>query len=187
MKIAFRNGTQYENDTYHDPFLRGFLRNYFLRRCCYQCAYANENRPADITLSDFWSYEDTCKKDRDDDKGVSMVMLNTDNAGLLFSEAKEYLTVFKRPRSNGIASNKAFSTPFPAPDNRAEFWRDYNSLEFKKVIERYCYPEEPDFWMKNRAAALERKHSYQDRHPVVNRLKQTAKRIIGKKRQGKNQ
>lgn len=58
-----------------NPYMRSFLTNNCLRPSCYQCIY-KKNSQSDITLGDFWGIDKIVPK-LYDEKGVSMVMLNT--------------------------------------------------------------------------------------------------------------
>lgn len=141
MKIRFSNGREYKADTYRDPFIRGFLRELYLRPSCHQCSYAGVNRIADITLADFWGYHETCRADRDYDKGISMVMLNSTNGQSLFVSASRALHVWERPIEQAVRGNPALSCCFPPSERRADFWADYKHMCFDELVEKYLYPE----------------------------------------------
>jgi len=53
-----------------------FYSGYAFSERCYTCEYASVERTADITLGDFWGIG-SAMPDFDDNKGVSMVMVNT--------------------------------------------------------------------------------------------------------------
>lgn len=57
-------------------FLRGFLRNLYLRQSCHSCPAKSGKSCSDITLADYWKIH-TLKSDIDDDKGVSALCINT--------------------------------------------------------------------------------------------------------------
>ena len=42
-----------------DTFVPGFLSDYFLRECCYSCIYATDERQGDISLGDYWGYQES--------------------------------------------------------------------------------------------------------------------------------
>ena len=60
-----------------NPYMRGFLSNIYLRPSCYQCKCKNGVSLSDLTIADFWGI-DQLTPDFDDDKGVGLVLLNTD-------------------------------------------------------------------------------------------------------------
>ena len=63
---------------YEDPFFQGFNDyNLYLRPSCMKCPARNLRSGSDITLADFWGI-DTLFPEYDDNKGVSVVMVNTE-------------------------------------------------------------------------------------------------------------
>lgn len=63
---------------HEDLFLRGYHNGLFYRKSCYGCIYSGEERVSDITISDFWGYEDVYPENGCDGKaGVSAIMINT--------------------------------------------------------------------------------------------------------------
>ena len=71
----------------HDQnlYMRLFLSNLILRPSCFNCPAKAGRAYSDITLGDFWGVEHT-EADFDDDKGVSVVLLNNVRAVDLFQE-----------------------------------------------------------------------------------------------------
>ena len=56
-------------------FLRGFLADLYLRPSCYACPAKCLKSGSDVTIGDFWGIEKVMPE-MDDDKGVSVVMVN---------------------------------------------------------------------------------------------------------------
>ena len=56
-------------------FLRGFLADLYLRPSCYACPTKCLKSGSDVTIGDFWGIEKVMPE-MDDDKGVSVVMVN---------------------------------------------------------------------------------------------------------------
>lgn len=69
-----------------NEYIKGFLKGNFLRSSCYNCAYTNLDRVSDLTIGDFWNYfsDNVNSEDIDDDKGISMLLINTQNGKSLF-------------------------------------------------------------------------------------------------------
>ena len=150
MRVLFSNGSDYQKTTYEDPYHRGFLRNLYLRPSCYECKYANTNRVADITLADFWGYRSKNDKYFDDDKGISMVMINSENGEQLFEKAKEGLIIEKRTVEEAVSGNPALSKAFLPAENRERFWKDFYECSFDELVEKYLFSEEEPQWLELR-------------------------------------
>ena len=144
-KARFASDKEYIGTWAGDPFMRLFLRDCILRKSCYTCKYTNMNRMGDITVADFWGYKANNKKEKNTDEGISLALINTGNGEILFDTCKKDLVYFFRHRDIISKSQKSFGAPWPEPKNRAEFWRDYSSLTFDKIIEKYGHPEKMNF------------------------------------------
>lgn len=134
---------KWENDAY----IRGFLRNLFLRTSCHTCPFAGTTRFSDITLSDFWGYSPEQAGPNalpNNDKGISMVMLNTEQGAALFRECS-HIRQCEVHRDLAVRCNSALNAPIPAPSLRADFWSDYRMHGFEFAASRYCRPE-PMSW-----------------------------------------
>lgn len=59
-----------------NPYIQAFLANLTLRPSCYDCPVKGCSSRSDITLGDFWGIEHI-DPSVDDDRGVSLVMVNT--------------------------------------------------------------------------------------------------------------
>lgn len=71
-KVYFENGTVWKRKSLCHYYYSCFLHDYSLRDSCYTCTEYAAHK-ADITLADCW----TVKLDSDDDKGISLVIVNT--------------------------------------------------------------------------------------------------------------
>lgn len=89
----------------NDPFMKGFLSNIYLRPCCYNCKCKNGVSQSDVTIADFWGIKNIMP-DFDDDKGISLVMLNT-NIG-----AKNFDKLDLDVRVSSIEDAKRFNGGF---------------------------------------------------------------------------
>lgn len=124
---------------YDDPYIRGFLRDYFLRPSCHQCHFTSTNRCSDFTIADWWGY----KKKKSDDKnfrckGVSLILANTDAALKLLPQLN--MTLCKRTLDDALKTNKSLTQAFVAPKERVAFWEDYKKNNFAELIKKYMYP-----------------------------------------------
>ena len=65
------------SDIHHDNvYMKGFLSNLYLRPSCHDCKCKDGKHHSDISLGDFWGI-DKFNPSFDDDKGVSLVLINT--------------------------------------------------------------------------------------------------------------
>lgn len=139
-KAIFKNST-YIGKWHIDPYLRLFLRNLILRKSCYKCIYASKERVSDITIGDFWGYKSKTKNDRNTDKGISLVIINTKRGEIYFNATKNNLIYFHREIIDVVNSQRSLSQPWPEPNNRKTFWKDFSKLSTDSLFLKYAYPE----------------------------------------------
>lgn len=60
-----------------NAFLRGFLRDIYLRPSCYACPAKSGKSGSDITLADYWGIQHLMPE-LDDDRGISAIIVNTE-------------------------------------------------------------------------------------------------------------
>ncbi len=87
VNIHFKNNKIYNQKHRNDPFVKLYLSNLLLRFSCYKCNCRGVNRVSDITLADFWGV-DKLMSDMFDNKGTSLVFLNSEKARKLFDAVK---------------------------------------------------------------------------------------------------
>ena len=140
--VTFSNDSVYYGKWETDAYMRGFLRELFLRKSCHSCQFANMNRQSDITLADFWSYH--CKKGeiKNNERGCSLILLNSDKGRRVFENIKDSLISYPITLQEAQECNQSLSRCFPENPLRESFWRDFYEKGFEGVCNEYLYPEE---------------------------------------------
>lgn len=93
LKVELQNGKIYQKTKETDFFMRGFLKNSFLRPSCYECQI-KKNYNADITLGDFWSVFIKCPE-MYNPMGTSVVLVNSDKGMSALQSIEDQLEVKK--------------------------------------------------------------------------------------------
>ena len=81
----FKDNSEYLQTFSKDIYMHGFLKNYYLRKSCYNCKFKDGKGNSDITLADFWGIEDVFPE-MDDDKGTSLVIVNSEKGQSFFDK-----------------------------------------------------------------------------------------------------
>ena len=105
-----------------------------LRPSCHECPFANLDRIADLTIGDYWGIERHFP-DFDDDRGVSLVLVNTAVGSTAFEAIRPQLECFELEIGQCLQPNLIRPTP-PSP-NRAAFWKAYQSAGYVTALKRY--------------------------------------------------
>lgn len=66
-----------------------FYSLYTIRKSCARCPYCNLARPSDVTIGDYWGLERLSKEFASDDRGCSLVLVNTKKGARMFSRISE--------------------------------------------------------------------------------------------------
>lgn len=105
------------------------------RPACYECKFANIDRPADFTLGDFWGI-DVLVKGFSDNKGVSLLFLNTDKAEAVFDSITNDIYYEQTVIDKVIPFNPNLYRPTPVPKDREKFWKNYHKKGFNYVLRK---------------------------------------------------
>ena len=137
ISFLFNNDTEYHQPFDEDLMMTTFLRNTCLRPSCYNCSFKTIHRESDITLADFWKIQ-SLMPEMDDDKGTSLVIINSDKGKKLFDSIKEHTVSKETDFEEAIKSNKAMIESVQLPPAREAFFKDLDQCEFDKLVRKYC-------------------------------------------------
>lgn len=119
-----------------DSYLQMFLKNYCLRPSCYSCSPKNIESMADITVADFWGVH-RILPELDDDRGTSLVLLQTDKGKELFEEVKDLVICYAVDFKGAIQSNPAYYQSAVRPLEREHFFQELELYGYKTVAKKY--------------------------------------------------
>lgn len=138
LRVNFENGKEYCKDRWHDLFFIGYLQaGNFTRPSCYECQFKGFPQKADITLADFWGIE-TLDKTMDQDKGTSLVIVNSEKGQKLFDSIKDKIEWRQFTMEDARKGNPAMvSSLSPSKPNREDFFADLDELPFEKVAKKH--------------------------------------------------
>lgn len=110
-------------------FMKGFLKNLYLRPSCYACASRSGKSGSDITLADYWGIQ-YVSPEIDDDKGVSLVFLNTSKGLCVYDSL--HIQSIESSYQNALNGNPCIERSISMAYNRTQFfkqWKDGHLLE----------------------------------------------------------
>lgn len=82
-----------------------FFQNIMLRPSCGKCFYTNFHRPSDFTLADYWGWEKIDTNFNADNKGCSLLLVNTPRGAEIWENVKHQLFYIKSDASNCMQPN----------------------------------------------------------------------------------
>lgn len=117
-----------------DYYKEMFYKHYILRPSCYHCPYCDTDRVADLTIADAWGV-DYSNADFNDDKGCSLVIVNSEHGKLAFNLVEKLLDIRAVDLVHFMQPN--LKKPSSCPKDRFVFWQDYANHGFEYVAQKY--------------------------------------------------
>lgn len=146
--FKFKNGGGKMSFTYL------FYKHIMFRKSCGNCHFTNIKRPSDITIADFWGWENTDSAFNADNKGVSLVLLNTEKGRKLFDAVQDRMNTIPAELDKCLQPNMQHpSEMHPLSDN---FFSDYSQKGFKYVMWKYGENYPPTFLRKKSKRLLDK-------------------------------
>lgn len=133
---------KYSNSEYRqihkkDPYMQAFLGDIILRDSCYSCKFKKKNRISDITLADFWGIKNI-KPSMDDDKGTSLVILNSKKGKELINKIEDKIEKAQVNFEDAIKYNPSMTMSAHIPSKRKEFFEEFQAgKNIDKLVKKY--------------------------------------------------
>lgn len=138
MEVCFDNGKRHYVYSGYDRYEGLFLNNMSLRPSCYECKYTKAERSGDLTLGDFWGIGKKYPQ-WDDDKGISVVLLNTEKGAAAYKEIEELFEGRKEAFETAKAGQRTLYAPTVKNPNRDAFYRTYTEQGCAAALEKYAH------------------------------------------------
>ncbi|MCI8674304.1 MAG: 4Fe-4S dicluster domain-containing protein [Lachnospiraceae bacterium] len=133
-RIDFENGKSCVQNGYKNLYMRGYLgAKLYMRVSCGSCPYKGDNHFSDITLADFWGVAN----ELDDDRGTSLILINTKQGQTLFEEIKPRIFCQERKFEELLEGNASFVSSVKMNPASEKFLSQLGSIPFSKMIEDY--------------------------------------------------
>lgn len=123
MYIRFDSGKEYKSFGTHDIYYKFYLHEMISRVSCASCPFANMDRKADITISDYWGDSNNIPEIFEKKHGLSGVFINTEKGETFWKESVKKMTVAESTIS--VCSQGTLYHPIAMAKNRKEFWNIY--------------------------------------------------------------
>ena len=132
-QVTFSDDETTVYDQQDNLFMVGYLEaNLYMRPSCSQCEFKGSNRCSDITLGDFWGLS----KELDDDKGTSLILLNTPKGETAFAKSHDFLVVNERSFEEIFGGNVCFESSVRLNPKSEQFFADLDSMPFSEALHK---------------------------------------------------
>lgn len=129
--LFFSSGEEYSANDYASIF----YSHYGLRPSCYKCPYKSIAHSSDFTLADCWGI-DKREPDFNDNKGVSLLLINSAKAEHIFADISSELDYLE------VNIKDYMQLPFRQScklnvKRRIRFWHEFETEPFSFIVKRY--------------------------------------------------
>lgn len=120
LRVDTESGT-YRKQKNKDWYMKGFLKNIYLRPSCYECAFKGYERQANITLADFWGVEKVLPEFYDED-GVSLLLINDKRGQEIWNTVENQFICQEVSIKKALEKNSAIFNSPVRPVGRNQFF-----------------------------------------------------------------
>lgn len=94
-----------------EAYFNAFISGHLMRMNCYKCPFANSHRCGDITLADYWGVRKKMPDFPSINKGVSLLIVNSEKGKLLMSELTKSFYIRSVSMEDAVATNANLRQP----------------------------------------------------------------------------
>lgn len=116
-----------------NPYFSAFSNELAARPSCSECRFKSGTSGADFTVGDFWGIRHVREID-DDDKGMSVVFLNTPKAKLVFRKLKGRLESHPLSYRQAVEGNPSYAKSFPPHSKRDYFMSNFGKKRIDELV-----------------------------------------------------
>lgn len=136
VAFTYENETEYRETLDRDSYMRLFLRDVCLRESCYSCSFKTEHRYSDLTIADFWGVDTVCPE-MFDDKGTSLVLVQSSKGRRLLAAIKSGLKIKEVSMTESIRFNSSYVKSEQRPRLRDTFFQDLEIKPLDFIFKKY--------------------------------------------------
>ena len=121
---------------HENAFMRGFLRDIYLRPSCYACPAKSGKSGSDITLADYWGIN-SLMPELDDNHGISAIIVNTEKGQIALHTTNSEL--YTAPYEDICTKNPSLLKSGSVPQYRETFFSHKHKKGFHSRIAQAFY------------------------------------------------
>ena len=155
-RITYANGKETAKDSMQSVYYKMFFNSDSYRSSCYNCPYSTVNKPADVTLGDYFE----CKNDYpqlfsdggllQDVKAISCIIVQNSKGMELIEKTKDELKTIEADVNRIQYSHNQLCYPSIPSDKREKYMKVYKNRGIKG-LHNYNKRNEAILWLPNMA------------------------------------
>lgn len=138
FKLMTANGDVFYEKHGDNTYMKGFLKDLYLRPSCYDCKFKTLKRAGDITLADFWGIEKIIS-DMNIDEGVSLCWSSSEKGKQVLADVLNRTDYYEVKLREAIKHNSSAIKSVEMHKNRDKFFEEVNNsdADIISLIEKY--------------------------------------------------
>lgn len=136
MAVQYKNGAEYCASHKIDLYMQSFFKNICLCQSCCHCKFKTVRRISDLTMADLWGV-DRILPEWNDDKGISLLLEQSEKGQLLFDTVKEHSRYCQIDVETAVKINSMATKSGEMHPKRKQFFRNLDRLPFDELMRRY--------------------------------------------------
>lgn len=136
IELTYTNNTKKREKASDNLYMKGFLKNFYLRPSCSKCPAKSFKSHADITLGDFWGINSFIPN-LYDNKGTSLIALHTSKALSIWNKISSNYEYENATLEQAVAYNSCIIKDVSIPTNRDAFFKETRNNSLKTCIKKY--------------------------------------------------
>ena len=137
MKIQFVNGKEYYGSARVDLMLKSFFKEISSRPICYACPFKTLDRCSDFTIYDCWHASDLVPKLKDDDKGYTNVIVQSEKGREIFQHISKEYEIYPADTQKAIELDGIMVlNSAKKHSNRDEYYKDMDKKTLEELLKQ---------------------------------------------------
>ncbi|MGL4762366.1 MAG: Coenzyme F420 hydrogenase/dehydrogenase, beta subunit C-terminal domain [Sarcina sp.] len=133
LKFKFENKIEKLELASENYYMKGFLKDIYLRPSCYDCKFKKPFTEADLTLADYWGVQNI-HLEFDDDKGTSLVLVNTKKGQEIMNLISDKMDIIETDGEFAISNNPCIVKAVKYNPKREKFFEDFDKVDLIENI-----------------------------------------------------
>lgn len=163
---------------YESSYYDYFFQNSFLRDSCYKCPYAGKQHLADITLGDFWGFENvypeanTTQNKLEPRKGISLLIINSERGKYYYDVCSDKFHCLISSFEQASQENPQLVHPSKPGDNREKVLSIYRKKGYRGIDSVY--------WINKKKVAVVNLIKYHIHHDIPAPIRKIIKTLLNR-------
>ena len=137
--FTINQNNKYSQLASQNEYMKVFLNDLCLRPSCYDCHSKSLHRNSDITLGDFWGIKEIYPEMYDENKGTSLVFINSDKGNHIFNKILNEIEFKYVDIDKASLYNPASFKSVIEPDKRTKYMSNIYDKNFNKYSKKFTY------------------------------------------------